>query len=96
MGITANKAVDDDSDTGSEDSDYVPPEDWKKTISVGSDFQAVVPEGLSPYDDAPGEYTIVAPHIERYFLSAPTYSWFSNCSKPINNQYLKMVILIQL
>ncbi|XP_072040517.1 mesoderm induction early response protein 1-like [Amphiura filiformis] len=51
--LRSNKAVDDDSDSGSEDSDYVPPEDWKKTISVGSDYQAVVPEGLSHYDDAP-------------------------------------------
>ncbi|XP_038048508.1 mesoderm induction early response protein 1-like [Patiria miniata] len=51
--LRSNTATDGDSDSGSEDSDYVPPEDWKKTISVGSDFQAVIPEGLSHYGDAP-------------------------------------------
>lgn len=36
-----------------EDNDYSPDEDdWKKTIMVGSDFQAAIPEGLCSYDDA--------------------------------------------
>lgn len=35
-----------------EDLDYVPDEeDGKKTIMVGSDYQAVIPEGLLKYDD---------------------------------------------
>ncbi|KAL7016372.1 hypothetical protein ACKWTF_010008 [Chironomus riparius] len=35
-----------------EDLDYVPDEDdGKKTIMVGSDYQAVIPEGLLEYDD---------------------------------------------
>ncbi|XP_035206728.1 mesoderm induction early response protein 1-like isoform X2 [Stegodyphus dumicola] len=40
------------SDTGT-DYDYSPDDDWRKTIQVGADFQAVIPEGLSKYDDAP-------------------------------------------
>ncbi|XP_021356745.1 mesoderm induction early response protein 1-like isoform X2 [Mizuhopecten yessoensis] len=40
-----------------EDSDYHQPieivDDWKKTIQVGSDYQASVPEGLCKYGDAP-------------------------------------------
>lgn len=36
-----------------DDCDYSPDEDdWKKTIMVGSDFQAAIPEGLCSYDDA--------------------------------------------
>ena len=36
-----------------EDLDYSPDEDeTKKTIMVGSDYQAVIPEGLCKYDDA--------------------------------------------
>lgn len=36
-----------------EDYDYSPDEDeWRKTIMVGSDYQAVIPEGLCNYDDA--------------------------------------------
>ncbi|XP_072402412.1 mesoderm induction early response protein 1-like isoform X4 [Diabrotica undecimpunctata] len=36
-----------------EDYDYSPDEeDWRKTIMVGSDYQAQIPEGLSHYDDA--------------------------------------------
>ncbi|XP_073949800.1 mesoderm induction early response protein 1-like [Choristoneura fumiferana] len=36
-----------------EDYDYSPDEDdWKKTIMVGSDYQAGIPEGLCSYDDA--------------------------------------------
>lgn len=35
-----------------EDGDYSPDEDdWKKTIMVGSDYQACIPEGLCNYDD---------------------------------------------
>ncbi|ELU18108.1 hypothetical protein CAPTEDRAFT_219441 [Capitella teleta] len=42
------------SDDDSEDIDYEPAkEDWKKTIQVGTAYQAVVPQGLSPYGDAP-------------------------------------------
>ncbi|CAL1261806.1 unnamed protein product [Larinioides sclopetarius] len=40
------------SDTGT-DYDYSPDDDWRKTIQVGADYQAVIPEGLSKYDDAP-------------------------------------------
>lgn len=39
-----------ESDSGD---DYSLGDDWRKTIQVGSDFQAVVPEGLCKYDDAP-------------------------------------------
>jgi hypothetical protein len=37
-----------------EDYEYSPDEDdeWKKTIMVGPDFQAAIPEGLCQYDDA--------------------------------------------
>lgn len=36
-----------------DDYDYSPDEDdWKKTIMVGSDYQAAIPEGLCSYDDA--------------------------------------------
>lgn len=36
-----------------DDYDYSPEEDdWKKTIMVGSDYQAAIPEGLCSYDDA--------------------------------------------
>ncbi|KAJ8683207.1 hypothetical protein QAD02_018999 [Eretmocerus hayati] len=36
-----------------DDCDYSPDEDeWKKTIMVGSDYQAGIPEGLCKYDDA--------------------------------------------
>lgn len=36
-----------------DDCDYSPDEDeWKKTIMVGSDYQAAIPEGLCRYDDA--------------------------------------------
>lgn len=40
------------SDTGT-DYDYSADDDWRKTIQVGADYQAVIPEGLSEYDDAP-------------------------------------------
>lgn len=36
-----------------DDCDYSPDEEeWKKTIMVGSDYQATIPEGLCKYDDA--------------------------------------------
>ncbi|XP_034948669.1 mesoderm induction early response protein 1 isoform X2 [Chelonus insularis] len=36
-----------------DDCDYSPDEEeWKKTIMVGSDYQATIPEGLCRYDDA--------------------------------------------
>ncbi|XP_076246060.1 mesoderm induction early response protein 1 isoform X2 [Calliopsis andreniformis] len=36
-----------------DDCDYSPDEEeWKKTIMVGSDYQAAIPEGLCRYDDA--------------------------------------------
>lgn len=36
-----------------DDHDYQPEEeDWRKTIMVGHDYQAVIPEGLCRYDDA--------------------------------------------
>ncbi|XP_063995155.1 mesoderm induction early response protein 1 isoform X2 [Diachasmimorpha longicaudata] len=36
-----------------DDCDYSPDEDeWKKTIMVGTDYQAIIPEGLCRYDDA--------------------------------------------
>ncbi|XP_041357861.1 mesoderm induction early response protein 1-like [Gigantopelta aegis] len=42
-------------ESDSDDADYNPvhDEDWKKVIQVGHDYQAVVPEGLSKYGDAP-------------------------------------------
>ncbi|GFU41598.1 mesoderm induction early response protein 1 [Nephila pilipes] len=40
------------SDTGT-DYDYSADDDWRKTIQVGADYQAVIPDGLSEYDDAP-------------------------------------------
>lgn len=36
-----------------DDHDYQPEEeDWRKTIMVGSEYQAMIPEGLCRYDDA--------------------------------------------
>ncbi|CAG5119831.1 unnamed protein product, partial [Candidula unifasciata] len=43
----------DDSESSTEDENYEPIEEHKKTIQVGSDFQAVIPVGLSVYGDAP-------------------------------------------
>lgn len=41
------------SDEEEDDYDYSPDEDeWKKTIMVGGDYQAVIPDGLCSYDDA--------------------------------------------
>ncbi|KAK0069927.1 mesoderm induction early response protein 1-like isoform X1 [Biomphalaria pfeifferi] len=42
-----------DSESSSDDENYEPIEEHKKTIQVGSDFQAVIPVGLSVYGDAP-------------------------------------------
>ncbi|XP_033115075.1 mesoderm induction early response protein 1-like isoform X3 [Anneissia japonica] len=50
---TTHHTPDDEEDSCSEDSEYIPQHDWKKEISVGEDFQAVIPDGLCPYDDAP-------------------------------------------
>ncbi|XP_014672056.1 PREDICTED: mesoderm induction early response protein 1-like [Priapulus caudatus] len=42
------------SSSESDDEDYQPTEgDWKKTIQVGSCFQAQIPDGLCKYGDAP-------------------------------------------
>ncbi|CAG5126395.1 unnamed protein product, partial [Candidula unifasciata] len=43
----------DDSESSSEDDNFEHVEEHKKTIQVGSDFQAVIPAGLSTYDDTP-------------------------------------------
>ncbi|RUS86622.1 hypothetical protein EGW08_005638 [Elysia chlorotica] len=44
----------DESSSSSEDENYDEPvEEHKKTIQVGSDFQAVIPQGLQVYGDAP-------------------------------------------
>ncbi|CAL1536675.1 unnamed protein product [Lymnaea stagnalis] len=43
----------DESGSSSDDENYEPIEEHKKTIQVGSDFQAVIPSGLSAYGDAP-------------------------------------------
>ncbi|XP_034039240.1 mesoderm induction early response protein 1b isoform X2 [Thalassophryne amazonica] len=43
-----NNDAEDESD---EDEDYVPSEDWKKEIMVGSMYQAEIPVGLSKYKD---------------------------------------------
>lgn len=54
--LLRSKSQADSEESDSEaDIDYKPErdEDWKKTIQVGSSFQAVVPEGLSMYGDAP-------------------------------------------
>ncbi|XP_048760666.1 mesoderm induction early response protein 1-like isoform X2 [Ostrea edulis] len=51
----SQEGSDDDSES-EEDVDYMPIEpvdDWKKTIQVGSDYQASVPDGLCKYGDAP-------------------------------------------
>ncbi|XP_046405488.1 mesoderm induction early response protein 1-like isoform X2 [Ischnura elegans] len=43
-----------DEDEEDDDYDYTPEDDdeWKKTIMVGNDYQAVIPDGLCKYDDA--------------------------------------------
>lgn len=45
--------VSDSSDDESDDDFSVNEEDWRRTIQVGSDYQASIPEGLSRYDGAP-------------------------------------------
>ncbi|GAB6029034.1 hypothetical protein CHUAL_004822 [Chamberlinius hualienensis] len=44
-----------ESESDTDNEDYIPDEDddWKKTIQVGSDYQAIIPEGLCKYDGAP-------------------------------------------
>ncbi|XP_006815127.1 mesoderm induction early response protein 1-like [Saccoglossus kowalevskii] len=51
--LRSNTVAGNFSGSESEDSDYVPYDDWKKEISVGVDYQADVPVGLCKYDDAP-------------------------------------------
>lgn len=46
------KLYEEEEDLYMEDVDYIPEEEGKKTIMVGSDYQAVIPEGLREYDDA--------------------------------------------
>lgn len=69
------------SDEEEEDYDYSPDEDeWKKTIMVGSDYQAVIPDGLSSYGDAlPYEnedkllwhpYSLSESAVEQYLVRA--------------------------
>lgn len=64
-----------------EDGDYSPDEDdYKKTIMVGSDYQAFIPEGLCKYDDAlPYENEdkllwdpsiLIDKNVEEYLVSA--------------------------
>ncbi|XP_052065977.1 mesoderm induction early response protein 1-like [Mytilus californianus] len=54
---SASQPGSDDDDDESDEEDYepteIPEDDWKKTIQVGHDFQASVPEGLCKYGDAP-------------------------------------------
>ncbi|CAG2107150.1 unnamed protein product [Medioppia subpectinata] len=45
--------VSDSSDDESDDDFSANEEDWRRTIQVGSDYQASIPEGLSRYDGAP-------------------------------------------
>ena len=45
--------VSDSSEDESDDDFSVNEEDWRRTIQVGSDYQASIPEGLSRYDGAP-------------------------------------------
>lgn len=44
-----NQQISDSSDDDSED--FSESQDWRRTIQVGSDFQAVIPEGLKHYDE---------------------------------------------
>lgn len=59
--FTSHSGVDEDEDD-SDDEDYdeevdmedsVGTSDWRRSIQVGEDYQAVVPEGLCKYDDVP-------------------------------------------
>lgn len=49
---TAGATASDEEGEEEEDGDYAPGEDeWRKTIMIGSEYQASVPSGLSPYDN---------------------------------------------
>ncbi|XP_071952783.1 mesoderm induction early response protein 1-like [Antedon mediterranea] len=50
---TTHHTTGDEEDSCSEGSEYIPQHDWKKEINIGEDFQATIPDGLSPYDDVP-------------------------------------------
>ncbi|XP_067310503.1 mesoderm induction early response protein 1b isoform X3 [Pseudorasbora parva] len=52
-GYFQNNEVDEESE---EDDDYVPSEDWKKEIMVGSMYQAETPSGLCKYKDSEKVY----------------------------------------
>lgn len=51
--INNQNMVSDSSDSESEDDFSINEEDWRRTIQVGSDYQASIPEGLCRYDGAP-------------------------------------------
>ncbi|KAG2461381.1 MIER1 protein, partial [Polypterus senegalus] len=46
-----NKACNDNDEESDDDEDYIPSEDWKKEIMVGSMFQAETPVGLCKYKE---------------------------------------------
>jgi ELM2 domain len=49
----ANAGDEEDEGDEEDDVDYAPGEDeWRKTIMIGSDYQAYVPSGLSPYENS--------------------------------------------
>ena len=53
--LESNALIDqefDESDSEEDDNEEVT-EDWRRTIQVGSDYQAQIPEGLCRYDDVP-------------------------------------------
>ncbi|XP_051733310.1 mesoderm induction early response protein 1b isoform X3 [Ctenopharyngodon idella] len=52
-GYFQNNEVDEESE---EDDDYIPSEDWKKEIMVGSMYQAETPSGLCKYKDSEKVY----------------------------------------
>ncbi|KAH7638458.1 mesoderm induction early response protein 1-like protein [Dermatophagoides farinae] len=47
-----NQLLSDSSDDDSDEDFSVNEDEWRRTIQVGSDFQAVIPEGLKHYDDS--------------------------------------------
>lgn len=52
--MNSHNLVSDSSDGESEEDELsINEEDWRRTIQVGSEYQASVPEGLCIYDDAP-------------------------------------------
>ncbi|XP_048018496.1 mesoderm induction early response protein 1b isoform X1 [Megalobrama amblycephala] len=53
-GYFQNNEVDEES--SEEDDDYIPSEDWKKEIMVGSMYQAETPSGLCKYKDSEKVY----------------------------------------